>query len=152
MNINPAQAKSLLLILLLLVISNAILLFMLINKKTKPEKRSEARENKVKNYLQKEVGFTTAQLASVDTLLKMQNEKMKSYFDSNRTNRSAYFKSIGQSGFNDSVIARLMAENQPKMQQMELNYINNIREIRAIATPAQQQVFDTGFYKMMLRK
>ena len=151
MNVTRSQAKSLLGLLLLLLVSNGILLFMLLNKTTDRPEKNRDRSERMRTYLKDELKFSDGQLASFDSLNKISREKMDAEFKAGREKRGEYLKAIGASGFNDSLINTEINRNMGKMQEMEREYLNNLKAIRSIGTPAQQAIFDTGFYKAVLR-
>ena len=145
--------KILVIIIGILLIANIVTLSFFLLKKNdhgrsgRPDKKAQ-----ITSFLKKEVGFTEAQLNSYDTLSTTHRSKMKSTFDDMATGREAIFQKLALQSFSDSAIdvaAKAIADQQ---KGFEVIMLHHLKDMRNICTPAQQSVFDTGFYKIISKK
>ncbi len=150
------QIKSklyLLIIGILLVTNMAVLFFFLRDKDEKKGGNHGAdRGAMMKNFLQKEIGFSEKQLQQYDTLSSQHRENMKAQFDSLKTSKEEQFKELGSKGFSDSAIAGMVNRSSEKQKLMELQLLNHFARIRSICTPVQQPKYDSLFYKIWSKR
>lgn len=135
----------------LLLIANLVTLSLLFTSKKTNEttNNNDDRKNILRNYLKQEVGFTDAQLVQYDTLKSKQRSQVKLMYDSMRMMKQQNIKRIGNTAFNDSAILSAASATAIEQERIEITMLQNLKAIRAICTPTQQQVFDTGIYKIM---
>ena len=145
--------KILIIIIGILLIANIVTLSFFLLKKNdhgrsgRPDKKAQ-----IAAFLKKEVGFTGTQLNDYDTLSATHRPKMKSVFDNMATGREAIFQKLASQSFSASAIdiaANAIADQQ---KEFEVIMLHHLKDIRNICTPAQQAVFDTGFYKIISKK
>lgn len=147
------KSKLFLLIIAILLLTNFAMLYFLFNKdkggKTKP---SFDRNAAAKEFLQKDIGFTPAQLQQYDTLAKQHRETMKGTFEDMRTAKEQSFKEVGAQAFSDSAIGQAVAKSTERQKNMEMQFYNNMVQVRKLCTADQLPKFDSLFYKMWSRK
>ena len=102
-------------------------------------------------YLQNEIKFTDAQMKFYEALKITHSASMKKFFDTLRAEKTVVYKQLGGNAFNDSAMQFAVINASNQQLSMEAMMLNHVKNIRAICRPAQQLVFDTGFYKVMVR-
>lgn len=143
------KSKFFLLIIAILLVTNIAMLYFLFNKdKADIKKPSFDRNAAARDFLQKEIGFTDAQMQLYDTLAKQQREKMKSSFDEMRTVKEQLQKEVGNKAFNDSAITKAVVQSLENQKKMETRFYSNMMEIRKLCTAEQLPRFDSAFYRM----
>ena len=152
MNTQPKN-KILIITIGILLIANIVMLSLFfMNKKEHGKSGRFDKKAQVTAFLKNEVGFTETQLASYDTLSEEHRSQMKLIFDSMSAGREGVFQKLASDSFTDSsmnIAAMAIAEQQ---KQFEIIMLRHLKEIRNICTPAQQAVFDTGFYKIIAKR
>lgn len=152
MNTQPKSKVLLLIIGILLLANIATLSFFLLNKCSHSKTGKQDRVDMVAAYLKREVGFNEAQLAKYDTLSKIHRSEMKPAYDSIASKREMVLKQLGANQFMDSSMNTAAAGIAAQQQSFETRMFNHLKDIRAICTPAQKLIFDTGFYKIISRR
>jgi hypothetical protein len=150
------QTKSKLYILIIgiLLITNIAMLFIFLNKKDDGKKgnRNNDRAAVMKEFLQKDIGFSEQQLSEYDTLNKMHKENIKADFETIKSNKEQQFKELGARGFNDSVIAEMANKSAENQKLMTVKMLSHFAAIRKICTAGQQPKFDSLFYTIWNKK
>ncbi len=148
MKTENSSNKIFIIVIALLLIANIVTLSLFFTGK-KPE--TDDRKNTMRNYLKNEVGFSAAQLVAFDTVKSRQRAQAKLMYDEIRERKQNNLKKIGIDKFSDSTLknAALYAASQQK--DMEMNMLQHLKDIRNLCTPPQRAIFDTGFYKIMVR-
>ena len=147
------KSKLFLLIIAILLLTNIAMLFFLFNKdKDGGKKPPPDRNAAAKDFLQKDIGFTPAQLQQYDTIAKQHREKMKSTFEEMRKAKELLFKEVGAQAFSDSAIAEAASKSAERQKGMEVQFYSNMLEVRKLCTAEQLPKFDSLFYKMWSRK
>ncbi len=148
MKAENSSNKILIIVIALLLIANVVTLTMLFTGK-KPE--NEDRKNSMRNYLKNEVGFSDAQLVAFDTVKSKQRAQSKLMYDEIRQRKQNNLKKIGNDNFSDSTIKSAAAYAATQQEEMEMNMLEHLKHIRNLCTPPQRAIFDTGFYKILVR-
>jgi hypothetical protein len=147
------KSKLYLLIIGVLVLSNlAMLYFFFGNKEDGRRGSRNDGHDRMKEFLQKDLGFSQQQLLRFDSLASQHKEKMKVRFDSLRNNKEEQFKILGSYGFSDSIREALARSNSERQKQMELNMLHHFASIRSICNREQMLKFDSLFYKIWQKK
>lgn len=148
MKTENSSNKIFIIVIALLLIANVVTLTLFFTGK-KPE--TDDRKNTMRNYLKDEVGFSPAQLVAFDTVKSRQRAQAKLMYDEIRERKQNNLKKIGFDKFSDSTLknAALYAASQQK--DMEMKMLEHLKDIRNLCTPPQRAIFDTGFYKIMVR-
>ncbi|MCY7292066.1 MAG: hypothetical protein LH615_07780 [Ferruginibacter sp.] len=148
MKAENASNKILIIVIALLLVANVVTLTMLFTGK-KPE--NDDRKNTMRNYLKSEVGFSAAQLVAFDTVKSRQRNQTKIIYDEIRERKQNNLKKIGIDNFSDSSIKSATSYASTQQENMEMNMLKHLKDIRNLCTPPQRAIFDTGFYKIMVR-
>ncbi len=116
-------------------------------------KKNDAPEHKnmMRNYLKKEIGFSDKQLQDFDTIKSRHRAEVKQLFEEMRQNKQNNLKTLSNAGFSDTALQTAATSAAADQQNVELNMLRHLRDVRNICTPAQRAVFDTGFYRIMTR-
>ena len=147
-----AKSKMYLLIIVVLLISNFGMLYMFTSHKEQPKNRGRGWDTMLKEFLQKDIGFSTAQLQQYDTLSKQQKEDMKGSFSGMKNRKEQQLKKLGSSAFSDSAINEAVQQSAEGQKIMELNLLNNLVAIRKLCTAEQLPKFDSLIYKAWTKK
>lgn len=148
-----AKSKMFLLIIVVLLISNFGMLYLLTSHKDQPNKgRGRGWDTMLKEFLQKDIGFSAAQLQQYDTLSKQQKEEMKGYFSGMKTRKEEQLKNLGTKAFSDSSISEAVQQSGENQKIMELKMLTNLAAIRKLCTADQLPKFDSLIYKAWSRK
>lgn len=148
MKAENSSNKILIIVIALLLIANVVTLTMLFTGK-KPD--NDDRKNSMRNYLKNEVGFSAAQLVAFDTVKSRQRAQAKKMYDEIRQRKQNNLKNIGTNNFNDTAIKNAALYAASQQENMEINMLQHLKDIRNLCTPPQRAIFDTGFYKIMVR-
>lgn len=152
MNEQP-KSKVLIIIIGVLLAANVIMLaFFLMNDRKALKKEKTDRNVFVSNYLKKEVGFDTHQLADYDSLSKKHREQLKATFSRLNEERKKTFQKLAATSFSDIAIDSAAMEIHERQRVLELSMLKHLRDIRKLCTPEQLPRFDTGFYKIFGRR
>jgi len=148
MKAENSSNKIFIIVIALLLIANVVTLTMLFTGK-KPE--NDDRKNAMRNYLKSEVGFSAAQLIAFDTVKSKQRAQARLIYDEIRQRKQNNLKIIGNDNFSDSSIKSAASYAASQQENMEINMLKHLKDIRNLCTPPQRAIFDTGFYKIMVR-
>lgn len=152
MNEQP-KSKVLIIIIGILLLANIVLLsFFLINGKQEQKRDSHAHRGFINDYLQKEVGFDKAQMEQYDSLAKRHHEQRSARYNSTAAQKKVLFTSLADANFSDSAIRILATSLHDQQAVMETAMLLQLKEIRGICTEQQRKRFDTGFYKIFIRR
>lgn len=147
------QKQVLLIIIAILIFANAVTLVMLFTNRPSHRKGGpNSRKNSMVTYLKKDLGFNDVQIATYDSLHKKHIEIVEEMFKEMRLEKKKSFKYLAEQGFSDSIIAITGNTISERQKGLEIKMLRHLREMRSIATPAQQAKFDTTFFKFMTRE
>lgn len=145
--------KVLLLIIAVLLIGNAAMLAVFLMNKGGDDKPGRPdRKAYIAKFLEKEIGFSKAQLQQYDTLSEGHRARMKARFENIRNRKDEQFKEVARGGFSDSVINAVASASASSQQQVEVLMFTHMRSIRNICTEEQKPRFDSLFYKVFNRR
>ena len=147
-----AKSKLFLLIIVVLLISNFGMLYLLTNHKEPGKNRGRGWDSMLKEFLQKDIGFSDAQLLQYDTLSKQQKEDMKGSFSGMKNRKEQQLKNLGSSAFSDSAISMAVEQSAEGQKIMERKMLTNLVAIRKLCTADQLPKFDSLIYKAWSRK
>ncbi len=143
------RSKGLLLIIILLLLSNVVAWYLVFSGNRSGHNDHQAA---FRSFLQKDVKFSTDQLKSFDRLVEGRDETMLEVRRKFREARRKQSRLLLTDNFSDSVIRSQAHNNAEVQQQMEINYWNYFKSVRALCTPEQLAVFDSGWINMMSAK
>ena len=141
--------KILLLIIGILLITNIAIIALLFTSEDSDNHKEY--KSPMTSYLQKEIKFSDSQMKTYEALQTTHSASMKKFFDSLRAEKINVYKQLGTKSFDDSAMQLAVMYASNKQLSMEAMMLNHVKRIRNICTPEQQLVFDTGFYKVMVR-
>ena len=143
------NSKILLLIIGILLVTNIAVIALLLQGRSANSHKDY--KSPMTAYLQNEIKFTDAQMKSYEALKNTHSASMKNFFDTLRAEKTVVYKQLGGNAFNDSAMQFAVVNASSRQLSMETMMLNHVKDVRTICTPAQQLVFDTGFYKVMVR-
>lgn len=146
------KSKLFLLIIVVLLISNFGMLYLLTTHKEQPRNRGRGWDTMLKEFLQKDIGFSAPQLQQYDSLSKQQKEDIKASFNIIKAGKEQQLKVLGSKGFNDSAINEAVQQSVENQKVMELKMLTNLVAIRKLCTADQIPKFDSLIYKAWIRK
>ena len=149
MSTQNSSNKIFIIVIALLLVANIATLAMLLGKKA-PD-AVEEHKGYMRSYLKKEIGFSDKQLQDFDTVKSVHRAQVKIIFDQIRNRRIDNLKTVGLSAFTDSSLTVAAAAAAAEQENLEMNLLHHLRDVRNLCTPAQRAVFDTGFYKVMAK-
>lgn len=137
----------------LLAITNLVQLgFMLSRGQHRRMGGMEKREEEMKSFLQKDIGFTTAQMQAYDASHSSHKQHMKQFFDDMRSSREENLKILGTQNFTDSAIEAVSSKAGEQQEMLEIKMLHHLQQIRNICTPEQRIKFDTSVHKIFTRR
>ncbi|RPE08975.1 periplasmic heavy metal sensor [Chitinophaga lutea] len=139
-----ARNKVLSLLVLVLLLTNILMLVFFVWMKPEP-KHAFKRDSRgdVMQVLEKEVGFSPAQMDQYKKLKDQHWDRMKPYFGEMRTARNNFYNLLNQASVPDSTVQRLADSIAAKQKQMDLQTFRHFEQVKAICTPEQQPRFDS---------
>ena len=152
MNTQPKNKILIIIIGILLIANIATLSLFLMNKNRHSNPGRPDKKEQVTAFLKNEVGFTEDQLNRYDTISKTHRANMKSNFDDMATGREDIFRQLALHSFSDSAMETAANAIAKQQEGFEIKMLYHLKDIRNICTPAQQAIFDTGFYKIIAKR
>lgn len=150
MNISNTRVKTLLAALVVLFITNLVLAFMLFKK---PQNAGNKKpEGPLQGFLKNEVQFSQAQMAAYDSLRAQHRLSMHRSFDSIRQQKQQLYNTLAANNFSDSAIRNTIVSAANTQEAVEENMVSSLSQIRALCTPEQRAIFDTGFSKYLFER
>lgn len=141
-----ARNKILSLLLLFLLLTNiGMLVFFVYTKPEAPhnnKKNDWGKGGEMSQALEKQVGFSTDQLAKYKSLKEQHWNNLKPYFGEMRTAKDDFFKLI-TTAVPDSVINAAADSIAAKQKKIDLQTFHYFQQLRGICTPQQQPAFDS---------
>ncbi len=139
-------------VVFLLITNIGMLIFFLNNKEHGRKEGRGGRDAAMRTFLQKEIGFSDQQLTQYDSLTKKHKDQIRPSFDEMRNNREQDMKTLGQSGFSDSVIEASATRSSTMQKDMIKKMLLHFREVRELCTAGQKPKFDSLFYKSLPKR
>lgn len=146
-NISPKSLT--LLVLLLLLINTALVVFLVVGKKERRPGTSGREDNL--EMLAKELKLSPAQKEQHKQMRDEHFSKIKPYYDSLRTAKTALFNKLSEATVSDSVFA--VYDGKVAVWQSTINRMTfeHLKKVRESLKPDQQSGFDQFMQKMMQR-
>lgn len=145
--------KLLIIVIGILLATNIAMIVFFINGRPAERKGMRAEKRAMMTaFLQKEIGFTSQQLAQYDSLNQQHHTRIKAMFDAAKAEKEIQFKQLAAASFSDSAINRAAALSAGKQKEMEADMLMHCRDIRRICTTAQLPAFDSLFYSMLNKR
>ncbi|MBK9957017.1 MAG: periplasmic heavy metal sensor [Chitinophagaceae bacterium] len=144
--------KFLILLVVVLALSNIALLSILIFQKPQSHSKKKYREERMKNFLVKDIGLSASQMATYDALYKTHMQSMEQLFDTMRTGGNQNFELLGKKGFSDSAIDVVVNRSAVQQKIVDQKVLAHFKEIRNICSGEQKARFDSGISKLFFKK
>ncbi len=149
MNTNKNN-KFLVLIIIALLLGNIFQLFLAgRGKPMHGQKRNM--QSPLTEFVEKELNFSAAQMEKFKALKDNKHATDSIFFDKLRAEKKILYQQLGRAKFSDTAINQLLLNAGTNHLSIEKNLISSLKEVRAICTPQQVAIFDTGFYRPLTR-
>ena len=147
----PNRSKPLILIIVILLLANIGGLYFFFKQKSyKPEGRPAGdRQEMMTRYLKDELKFDDSQMKRFDSISERHKLATEPLFEGLKEEKEKRLRFLADHNYADSALLQAVNRSAERQKSLDLTMLEHIRNIRAIGSPAQQQRFDTGFYKMM---
>ena len=145
---NHTSNRIFIIIIALLLIANIATLAMLLSNKSG---HREDHKSVMRGYLKNEIGFSDLQMLRFDSIKKLQHQQSKDIFEAMKLKKRENLKQLGMQGFSDSAVNAAADGAAVEQRKAEFQFLHHLKNVRNLCTPAQQAVFDTGFYKVMTK-
>lgn len=144
--------KSLISIIIFLLVTNfAMLIFFMVISKPIDKKYRNHDQNGIYTLLQKEVGFSQAQLDQYQVLRTQQRKNIKPLFDKVRKAKEDFYGLLYSANISDSLINADADSIGKTQKELDLQVFNHFKMVRNICTPDQIQKFDSSIKKVIAR-
>ncbi|HSQ45044.1 MAG TPA: hypothetical protein VLM16_08615 [Ginsengibacter sp.] len=144
--------RSLVSIIIFLLITNiTMLIFFLVTNNPKQKSSHTKEQNGMSGMLQKEVGFSKAQLDSYQSLRKNQLDTLHDLFDELRKSKMDFYNLVYSSQVNDSSVNKAADAIANRQKALDLHMFNHFKMVRDICTRDQLPKFDSTIQKVFIR-
>lgn len=150
MKSNP-QSKWLLILVIILLVTNAASLYFLFNREERPSKR-EQRHSAIVQFLKKDVGFSEDQMKSFENLSKQHREKSEPLFEESANRKEKILRDAAAENLSDSAMSKAASGIAVEQEHFEKIMLRHLKQVRSICTPEQLPKFDSGFYKLIVKR
>lgn len=144
--------KNLLFIITVLLLTNiAVLAYFLWFRECSPKPASNKDRNGVMiDALQKEVGFTDAQMTEYKKLKEQQKETVRPLFDEMRKAKESLFSLVSDSSVNDSIVQSSADRIAAQQKSIDIQALEHFKKVRMLCTSDEQRVkYDSAVLKML---
>ena len=150
--VDSKKYKALIFIIIFLLISNFIMLFLFMAKSNPSAKNDTTHDQKgLYNLLQKEVGFSNAQLDQYQDLRTQQRKTIKPLFNQIRSSKENFYELLYQKNLSDSNLYKDADSIAATQKQLDLQMFDHFKKIRNICQPDQLQKFDSSIKKVIVK-
>jgi Spy/CpxP family protein refolding chaperone len=144
--------KGLVSIIVFLLITNIVMLILFMTNGNPTDKKDAGREQKgLYTLLQKEVGFSQAQLDQYQALRTEQRKNIKPLFDKIRRSKENFYELLYNENAPDSALNNDADSIAQTQKQLDLQMYSHFQNIRKICTPQQVDKFDSSIKKVIVR-
>lgn len=144
--------KALVSIIVFLLITNiAMLIFFVVLSKPENKRFKNHDQNGMSAILQKEVGFSKAQLDQYQALRNEQRNNIKPLFNEVRKAKENFYGLIYSDKVPDSLIKANADSIAEKQKQLDLQMFRHFKAVRNLCTPAQLQKYDSTIKRVVSR-
>lgn len=147
---STSRNKNLLFIIAALLLTNIAVLvyFLWIKQPEDPKRAGSDRKNGMVDMLQKEVGFSDAQVSQYKQLKDEQWSTIKPMFDQMRKAKDSLFRLLSDPLVNDSMINKATDAIAQKQKLLDLQTFNHFKKVRALCTADQLPKYDSMIQRM----
>ena len=138
--------KVLLFIVAILLLANVAMLFYFLwmREPTKHNAHGDQRQKTaITEFLQKEIGFNSAQMKAFDTIRQKHRQKMRPLFDDIKTAKVQFYGFLTSPEVSDSVLKRAASVIGEKQALLDMQTFQNFKEVRSLCTPGQMPKYDS---------
>ncbi|WP_295117081.1 hypothetical protein [uncultured Chitinophaga sp.] len=141
----PTKSRILgVLVVILLVTNVAMLAFFVFLKPAAPQKQNRTgRGNDVAVILEKEVGFSKAQMETYNRLREQHWDKMKPHFTEMRTAKDSFYQQLYRNNVPDSVINAYGDSIGLRQKEVDMQVFRHFQQVRGLCTDEQRPRFDS---------
>lgn len=142
----PTKSRMLGILVVILLITNvAMLVFFVFLKPTPPQGQNRAKRGgyDVTVFLEKEVGFTKAQMAAYDSLRTQHWNTMKPNFNGMRIAKDSFYQQLYRASVADSVINAYGDSIALKQKAIDMQVFRHFQQVRNLCTDDQRPKFDS---------
>lgn len=146
--------KALVSIIIFLLITNFVMLVLFIRMGNPADKRNrghEREQNGMSATLQKEVGFSKAQLDQYQSSRTELRKNIKPLFEKIRRSKENFYGLLYMDPVSDSLLNNDADSIAQAQKELDLQMFNHFKLIRNICTPAQIPKFDSSIKKVITR-
>ncbi len=152
MTTSPKNKTLLIIIGVLLVANIGTLCFFLLNRHHHKKEGFESKKNNIAMYLKNDIGFSELQIKQFDSLSTDHHKQVEVSFDEMRKEKEVRLKQLALQSFSDSGINAAVNNSVEKQKAIETEMLYHLKAIRELCTEEQRIKFDTGFYKVIIKK
>lgn len=146
------KTKSLVFIIILLIITNVVLMvFFVLNNQPHERKHNNHDKGGLYTTLQKDVGFSDAQLKQYQQLRKEQFQCLKPLFNQLRSSKENFYNLLYVENPSDSLVNTAADSIGHQQKLLDVQMLSYFRKIRKTCTPTQLPQFDATIKKTLLR-
>ena len=138
-------------IVFLLITNMAMLIFFMVLSKPITNRHRSHDQNGMYTTLQKDVGFSKAQLDQYQVLRNQQRDTIKPLFNDLRKAKETFYGLIYSSDVSDSLLNSDVDLIAQKQKELDLKMFNHFKNVRNLCTPDQLQKFDSTIKKVVTR-
>ena len=143
--------KALVFIIIFLLVTNFILLILFMSNNSSDKKQTKHDQKGLYTLLQKEVGFSDAQLNQYQALRTQQRKTIKPLFNSIRGSKERFYELLYKENLPDSILYKDADSIATAQKQLDLQMFDHFKNIRNICTPQQVPKFDSSIKKVIAR-
>lgn len=134
-------------IIFLLITNFALLIFFMASSKPVDKRSRSHSENGIYNSLQKDVGFSKAQLDQYQALRTQQRKNVKPLFDEIRKAKQDFYDLLYSENVPDSLLTADADSIAQTQKRLDLQMFNHFKLVRNICSPDQLQKYDSTIKK-----
>lgn len=144
--------KALVSIIIFLLITNFILLVLFMNNSSDKKGRNHDHDqNGISTILQKEVGFSQAQLNQYQASRTVLRKNIKPLFNKIRKSKENFYGLLYAVNVSDSLVNHDADSIALAQKELDLQMLHHFKMIRNICTPGQVPKFDSSIKKVIMR-
>ena len=128
----------------------ALIFFFVFNNKPHQRKFGNNEKGGLYTSLQKDVGFSQAQLDEYAQLRKEQFETLKPYFEEVRKSKEDFYSLIPVENTSDSMVQSKVNLISEKQKMVDMKMFNYFKQIRSLCTDGQYVKFDSVLKKSVV--
>ncbi len=150
----PSRNKNLVFIIAVLLLTNiGVLAYFLWFRDCEPKNHMGDRgrgSGIMIDALQKEVGFTDAQMDAYKKLKEEQKQTVRPLFEEMRKAKESLFQLVSDTAVTDSLVQQTADKIALQQKNIDIQALDHFKKVRALCTTDEQRVkYDSALLKMM---